>query len=198
MKSTGSGVLKKSDFYFSSPSPTARRLFYCPVIAGHFYCRKGYHFACESENSFLVQHMISGNFTFVYDGEAHTAHEGETIFLNCCRPHEYYTNDMFESVWVQFNGLNSLEMYEEIVKKEGNIITCSNPQRMEDLLFHIFDALHSENRPSEFSLSMDIYSVLGELFHPLHVSRKTKASYEESIQAAKRFVHENLKTNLTV
>lgn len=198
MKSTGSGVLKKSDFYFPSPSPTARRLFYCPVIAGHFYCRKGYHFACESENSFLVQHMISGNFTFVYDGEAHTAHEGETIFLNCCRPHEYYTNDMFESVWVQFNGLNSLEMYEEIVKKEGNIITCSNPQRMEDLLFHIFDALHSENRPSEFSLSMDIYSVLGELFHPLHVSRKTKASYEESIQAAKRFIHENLKTNLTV
>lgn len=40
MKSTGSGVLKKSDFYFSSPSPTARRLFYCPVIAGHFIAAK--------------------------------------------------------------------------------------------------------------------------------------------------------------
>lgn len=198
MKSTESGVLEKSDFYFSSPSPTARRLFYCPVSAGHFYCRKGYHLARGNENSLLVQHIISGSFTFMLNGEPHTAHEGETVILDCYHPHEYYTNDEFESVWLHFNGLNSLEMYEEIVKSEGNIITCSDPQRTEDLLFRIFDAIRSENRPSEFTLSMNIYKLFAELLNPLHVSRKNKASYEESVQEAKRFIHENLKSALTV
>lgn len=198
MKSTESGVLKKSDFYFSSPSPTARRLFYCPVSAGHFYCRKGYHLVRDNYNSLLVTHIISGSFTFMLHGKPHTAHEGETVILDCFRPHEYYTEDAFESVWLHFNGLNCLDMYEEIIKSEGNIITCSDPQRTEDLLFRIFDAIRSEDRPSEFTLSMDIYKLFAELLNPLHVSRKNKASYEESIQEAKRYIHENLKEGLTV
>ena len=54
--------------------------------------------------SLLVTHIIDGSFTFVVKGRHITARQGDTVLLDCFHPHEYYTNDSFESIWVHFNG----------------------------------------------------------------------------------------------
>lgn len=198
MKSSETGVLKKSDLYFSSPSSTARALYFYPISAGHFFCEKGYRLVRKDYKSLLITHIIRGTFTFVQNGRHLTAKQGETVILNCFQPHEYYTMDSFESIWIHVNGQNCLPFYNEIVKTEGNIIKCSDPDHVERLLFRILEGMASDNKPSEITWSLDIYKILAELLNPLHIRVKNKISYEDSIQDAKKYISDHLNEPLRV
>lgn len=198
MKTTEKGVLKKSNLYFSSPSPTAKNLFYYPTSAGHFFCVNGYHLIRENYNSLLISHIIDGTFTFVLDNTEYTAKAGETVILDCFVPHEYYTKKSFESIWIHFNGLNCRELYNEITKTEGNIIKSSDAKRIERLAFKIYNDMESADKPSEINISLDIYKILSELLNPLHVNIRTNESYEENITKVKRYICDHINEPLTV
>lgn len=195
MKANVPGVLKKSEYYFSSPSSTAQKLYYYPVSAGHFYCDNRYHLKRDDYNSILIAHIINGSFTFVADGIQYTAKAGETVILDCHKPHEYYTLDTLEYVWLHFNGLNVTDMYDEVVKADGSIISCSDPYRTRDLLFRIYNSISTDDKPSEFSLSMLIYELFGQLLNPI---KPGKTNYEISIHEAKKYIHENVGSEITV
>lgn len=197
MKSSETGVLNKSEVYFSSPSQTAKKLYYYPISAGHFFCVNGYHLIRKNYNSLLVTHILDGTFTYIKDGKHTTARKGDTVILDCYKPHEYYTTDSFESIWVHLAGANSLALFEEIEKSEGNLIKCKDVQHLRKLLFRIFDGISSTNPPTELSLSLDIYKIFTELLNPQSIS-KGESNYEDRIQNAKEYIAENLNENLTV
>lgn len=198
MKSNETGVLKKSEVYFSSPSQTAKKLYYYPISAGHFFCVNGYHLVRNNYNSLLVTHILDGTFTYIKDNKHITARKGDTVILDCYTPHEYYTNDSFESVWIHIAGANSYELFEEIEKTEGNLIKCKDIQHIKKLLFRIFDGISSSNPPTELSLSLDIYKIFTELLNPQSIKNKDERNYEDSIQKVKEYIAENLNENLTV
>ncbi len=198
MGTYGIGVNENSTMYFSSPSAVAQRLYFHPISAGHFFCDKNYHLVRDTFQSLLVIYVIDGNFTFAADGKHLTARGGEVVILNCYEPHEYYTNDYFESVWVHIAGQNSMDFYNEIVKNEGNIIKCSDPDRVKKLIFRLLNSISADERPAEMSMSLDIYKLFSELSSPLHISTNHKASYEESVQDAKKYIFDHLNEKLTV
>ncbi|MGN0458373.1 MAG: helix-turn-helix domain-containing protein [Eubacterium sp.] len=198
MKCNETGVLKKSEVYFSSPSQTAKRAYYYPISAGHFFCVNGYHLVRKNYNSLLITHILDGSFTYVKDGRHITARRGDTVVLNCYEPHEYYTNDGFESIWVHIAGANSVELFEEIEKTDGNLIKCKDIQHLRKLLFRIFDGLKGENPPTELSLSLDIYKIFTELLNPQSAKSKGENSYDDIIQNVKEYIAENLNERLTV
>lgn len=198
MKSTECGVLKNSEVYFSSPSQTAKKLYYYPISAGHFFCVNGYHLVRENYNSLLITHILEGTFTFIKDNNPVTARKGDTVILDCYQPHEYYTNDHFESIWIHISGANSLELFEEIEKTEGNIVKCKDIQHVKKLLFRIFNGISNGNPPTELSLSLDIYKIFTELLNPQSIRNKGESDYEDSIQKVKEYIAENLNEKLTV
>lgn len=198
MKSSESGVQKKSDLYFSTPSPTAKRLYFYPISAGHFFYEKNYHLVRENYDSFLVLYVIDGTFTFIKDGKHITAREGDTVFLDCRVPHEYYTKDSLESVWVHFSGSNSDQLYTEITKASGCLIKCSDREHVRRLLFRLFSGISGENPVSEVQLSLDIYKLLTELSSPSSVRGKNREGYEDSVQEVREYISRNLQKNLTV
>lgn len=198
MKSTEIGVLKKSEVYFSSPSQTAKKLYYYPISAGHFFCVKGYHLIRKNYNSLLITHIIDGTFTYIKDGKHITARTGDTVILDCYKPHEYYTNDSFESIWIHIAGANSFELFEEIEKTDGNLVKCRDVNHVKKLLFRIYDSISGVNPPSELNMSLDIYKVFAELLNPQSIKSKGESSYEDSIQYIKNYIAENLNEKLTV
>lgn len=198
MKSSETGILKKSDLYFSTPSQTARKLYYYPVSAGHFFAVKSYHLIRNNYDSLLVSHILDGSFTFVIDGKHITARKGDTVFLDCYKPHEYYTDDSFESIWVHFAGANCRELCEEITSNSGSLIKCSDPEHVKKLLFRIFNGIGSEHSSSELSYSLDLYKLLIELSSPIHISSKNQISYEDYIQDIKKYINEHLQDEITV
>lgn len=198
MKCNEKGVLKKSEVYFSSPSQTAKKIYFYPISAGHFFCVKDYHLVRKNYNSLLITHILDGTFTYIKDGKHTTAHKGDTVILDCYKPHEYYTNDSFESIWVHIAGANSYELFEEIERSDGNLIKCKDIQHVERLLFRIFNGIKSDNPPTELNLSLDIYKLFAELLNPQSAKSKGENSYEDCVQIVKEYISENLNENLTV
>lgn len=198
MKSTELGVLKKSEVYFSSPSQTAKKLYYYPISAGHFFCIKGYHLIRDNYNSLLITHIIDGTFTYIKDGKHITARAGDTVILDCYKPHEYYTNDSFESIWIHIAGANSFELFEEVEKTDGNLVKCRDVNHVKKLLFRIYDSISGVNPPSELNISLDIYKIFAELLNPQSIKSKSESNYEDSIQDVKNYITENLNEKLTV
>ena len=198
MKSTELGVLKKSEVYFSSPSQTAKKLYYYPISAGHFFCIKGYHLIRDNYNSLLITHIIDGTFTYIKDGKHITARAGDTVILDCYKPHEYYTNDSFESIWIHISGANSFELLEEVEKTDGNLVKCRDVNHVKKLLFRIYDSISGVNPPSELNISLDIYKIFAELLNPQSIKSKGESNYEDSIQDVKNYIAENLNEKLTV
>lgn len=198
MKCNETGVLRKSEVYFSSPSQTAKKIYFYPVSAGHFFCVEGYHLVRKNYNSLLITHILDGSFTYIKDGKHIAAHKGDTVILDCYKPHEYYTNDSFESIWIHIAGANSYEFFEEIEKAYGNLIKCKDIQHVEKLLFRIFNGIKSDNPPSELNLSLDIYKIFMELLNPQSAKSKGENSYEDCVQIVKEYISENLNENLTV
>lgn len=198
MKSTELGVLKKSEVYFSSPSQTAKKLYYYPISAGHFFCIKGYHLIRDNYNSLLITHIIDGTFTYIKDGKHITARAGDTVILDCYKPHEYYTNDSFESIWIHIAGANSFGLFEEVEKTDGNLVKCRDVNHVKKLLFRIYDSISGVNPPSELNISLDIYKIFAELLNPQSIKSKSESNYEDSIQDVKNYITENLNEKLTV
>lgn len=198
MKCTEQGVLKISEVYFSSPSQTAKKLYYYPISAGHFFCEKGYHLIRNNYNSLLITHIINGTFTFVKDGKHITARAGDTVILDCYKPHEYYTNDSFESIWIHISGANSFDLFEEIEKGDGNLVKCRDIHHVKKLLFRIYDSISGVNPPSELNMSLDIYKLFAELLNPQSIKSKSEGNYEENIQEIQNYIAENLNEKLTV
>ena len=198
MKSTELGVLKKSEVYFSSPSQTAKKLYYYPISAGHFFCIKGYHLIRDNYNSLLITHIIDGTFTYIKDGKHITARAGDTVILDCYKPHEYYTNDSLESIWIHISGANSFELFEEVEKTDGNLVKCRDVNHVKKLLFRIYDSISGVNPPSELNISLDIYKIFAELLNPQSIKSKGESNYEDSIQDVKNYIAENLNEKLTV
>lgn len=198
MKSTEPGVLKKSEVYFSTPSQTAKKLYYYPTSAGHFFCVDGYHLIRGNYQSLLITHIIEGTFTFVDEGKHITAKAGDTVILNCYKPHEYYTDDHFESRWIHFCGANSLELFNEIEKNYGHLIKCEDIHHVQKLLFRIWNNISGDNPPDELSMSLDIYKLFAELLNPQSIKCKGENDYEDNIQEVKRFILDNLNEKLTV
>ena len=177
MKSTELGVLKKSEVYFSSPSQTAKKLYYYPISAGHFFCVKGYHLIRNNYNSLLITHIIDGTFTYIKDGKHITARAGDTVILDCYKPHE---------------------LSQEIEKTDGNLVKCRDIHHLKKLLFRIYDSISGVNPPSELNMSLDIYKIFAELLNPQSIKSKGESDYEDTIQEIKNYIAENLNEKLTV
>ncbi|MGN0545713.1 MAG: AraC family transcriptional regulator [Acutalibacteraceae bacterium] len=198
MKSRETGVLEKSEVYFSTPSQTAKKIYYYPISAGHFFCVKGYHLIRKNYDSLLITHILDGTFTYIKDGNPVTARAGDTVILDCYKPHEYYTDNSFESIWVHISGANSFELFEEIERSFGNTIKCRDIQHVRKLLFRLFDCIRQSKIATELGMSLDIYKLFIELLNPQSPKAKGESSYEESIQDVKKYISENLNENLTV
>lgn len=198
MKPRESGVLDRSEVYFSTPSQTARRIYFYPISVGHFYCVKGYHLVRKSYDSILITHILSGTFTYIKNGAPVTARAGDTVILDCYKPHEYYTDSSLESVWVHVAGANSVELFEEIERNSGNTVKCKDIQHVSKLIFRLFDCLRQGKTETELGMSLDIYKLFTELLNPYSMGSKGESSHEESIRDVKKYISENLNENLTV
>lgn len=179
--------------YFSSPSALAKKLYYTVPYAGHFYCDRNYHTKRENFDSLLILHVLSGTFTYVHeDGRHITAGEGQTVILNCYVPHEYYTRDTLEFLWVHVAGANCQAFYEEIRRITGDVVGARNVETVKRQLFRCFEGVR--DGWSEADLSREAYSLLLALLNP----DPGQQSKGDGLYAVREFISDHLDGELTV
>ena len=101
------------------------------------------------------------------------------------KPHEYYTNDSFESVWVHISGGNSFDLFEEMERNSGNLVKCKDIQHVQDLLFRIFDRISGNNPSTEIGMYLDIYKLFAELLNMQMPKAREKAVMKKASRKSK-------------
>ncbi len=199
MKQIGPGILQKSEIYFSSSSLKAKRLYYNVLCAGHFYCDNNYHLIRESYNSILLLYVAHGTFTFKNnDGVFVTAKQNETVILDCYNPHEYFTNDSLEFLWVHIDGANCRDICSEIINTDGNIIKAVKHGYIKELLYEILEGVQYNSLYTESELSVIIYKLLLEILNHGSALTKDKTQHKNNISSVKEYIAEHLNEKITV
>lgn len=199
MKQIGSGILPKSEIYFSSPSEKAGKLYFNVLCAGHFYCDSNYHLIRENYNSVLLLYVVDGTFVFKNNkGDFITAKKNETVVLDCYNAHEYFTDSSLESLWIHIDGANCRDICSEIVNTDGNVIKTGKHKQIKELLYEIFEGVHRNSLYSEPELSVIIYKLLLELLNSGNLPDADKSQHENNISCVKEYIAEHLNEKITV
>lgn len=170
MECTDFGVLPGSDYYFATPSAMAKNLFYYLLCAGSYCCTSGYHIQRESYNSVLLMYVLEGRCTVRVEEHSFFAKSGDIVLINCYRPHEYFTNDSLKVLWLHFDGSQSLEFTETILKNLGTVFACENPDLFIQSITSIINIFRNRQVISEPSVSCLIHTLLCNLVSATSVS----------------------------
>ncbi|RPF47278.1 AraC family transcriptional regulator [Hydrogenoanaerobacterium saccharovorans] len=197
MKCTDPGVLPGSDYYFATPSVLAKNLFYYLLCAGSYTCEAGYHIRRKNYNSILLMYVLEGSCTVQFEGRTYVAESGDIMLLNCYKPHEYYTNDYLKSLWLHFDGSQSLEFAENILKTQGVVLPCENPTLFISSINSIMEIFRKHLTISEPSVSCIIHTLLCNLVSVTSVSGALEIE-SGAIFDAINFIKTNYCANITV
>ena len=167
------GVLSRSERFFSTPSATARTLFFYVTRVGHYYYDKRYDFSetCdvareESHKNFFLSYTRSGTI-FYETSQRFAAERGQVALVDCHKPHHFYTTGDAEAMWIHFDGANAASFFDQIITFRGGkqAFTPSPDDRIEQEMAQIISGLRSATI-SEVDCSQRIYRILCALLFP--------------------------------
>lgn len=167
------GVLARSERFFSTPSATARGLFFYVTRVGHYYYDARYNFldSCdvarlESHKNYYLTYIRSGSMHFE-TGQRFTAERGQVALVDCHKRHRFYTSGDAEAMWIHFDGANSAAFFEQIIAFRGGkqAFDPAADGRIEQEMAQIISGLRTASM-SEVDCSQRIYRILCSLLFP--------------------------------
>lgn len=197
------GVLIRSERFFSTPSATARRLFFYVTRCGHYYCDAQYDFvdSCavgklDSHKNYFLMYIRTGAMHFETDTASFRAEQGQVALVNCREPHHFFANAPVETLWIHFDGANACDFFEQIVAFHGR--QCFFPpsaQHIEQQMAQIISGLRSATM-TEVECSQRIYRILCAL---LFLPQQAGGTAEGDVVAsAICYIDANLFEDITV
>lgn len=197
MECTEPGVLAGSNYYFATPSAQAKSLFYYILCAGGYRCAPDYRISRESYDSILLMHLLEGECEIRFDGKVSFARAGDNVLLNCYRPHEYRAAGSLRFLWLHFDGAQSAELAESILKSRGTAFPCGNPALFRETLNKLLGMLASGAAVPEPSVSLMIYTLLCGMLSPALPAGAPEPG-GDAVGEAVRFMKRNLSAPLSV
>lgn len=197
------GVLSRSERFFSTPSATARALFFYVTRVGHYYYDERYDFSdtCdvarqESYKNFFLAYVRSGTI-FYETSQRFAADRGQVALVDCHKPHHFFTTGNAEAMWIHFDGANAAAFFNQIIAFRGGkqAFTPSPDDRIEQEMAQIISGLRSATI-SEVDCSQRIYRILCSLLFPSAPSHQNE---NDSIMShAIRYIDQHLFDQISV
>lgn len=194
MLSTESGVMPNSDYYIHTPSVQAKKAFFYPTFTGLFRYNDSYHLYRNNYDSFLLMLIKKGQCIVSVDNKTFTASENQIVFLDCFKPHTYYTHTGWEALWLHFDGIAAREYFNLITETSGYLISLKETYTFEKSLRYIYDSFRQSKMVKEAILSQYITNALTELLVSVidTPSSSNKTAVDDSILYMKEHLNESL------
>lgn len=192
MEKREKGIEKGSQIFFNTPTQTAKKLLYYPIVAGEYYCNSEYCIEREQYDSILLLFVAEGSLTLVQDGEVYTAQKNELLLVDGYRPHKYFTKSSAHSIWIHFDGAGSREWFEELAIQKGQKIKGSQRiiESLKEAMFTIVDGCN------EYELSNRLYTLLCSLALP--EEKQPGGETSEQMSRAKEYLKNNIEKEVTI
>jgi len=149
----------------ATPSAFAKSALYYIQEAGQFRTRPAYFTERENLDSYLVVYTTYGCGYLTYGDKKYTVTPGQLFFIDC-RKYQYYKTDpeqLWEMVWIHFNGSSSQAYYDRFSAAGNPIIPVPADSKIPDILRDIVSTYRQKTIQTELSGSRLIVDLLTEM-----------------------------------
>ncbi|MHB1454516.1 MAG: AraC family transcriptional regulator [Saccharofermentanales bacterium] len=192
------GVLDGSAYYFNTPSSTARSALFYVTFAGEYICSGDYNVERGNFHSYLVMAIRKGCGFIMVNGKAQPVGAGDVVFIDCHRPHRYYTTTGWETQWLHFDGTFSREFNELLDSRMEPVRRIGDTVVVPRLLGMILDGFRRGQPLPEMLMSSHIYRMLTELVLLSAGSGGASEGRVSPALEAAAFIHSNYMHKLSV
>lgn len=164
MQTKEKGIKTSSELFFTSPSNQAKNLFFYVTCTGQFNYEDTYELNRDNYNSFLIMHIIKGSIKIESDNISYIAKMGETVLIDCHKPHSYSSLGDLDTIWFHFDGSNAHAMYHELNILYNSIIVTKNSSEIINRIYQIYEIYKLGKKTSEAIQSAYIARIIAEFF----------------------------------
>ena len=154
------GVLPGSERFYSELSENTLRMFYYVNSCGHYFCEKGYRINRNSIEQIILMYIEKGSMSVDYGGQRQFAQAGDIILLDCTHQHYYDTPNYAEFYWLFFKGLNSFELCNFLLKRNGPVFHTSNNSKIGVFCRHMYSKFSTHQPLVDSEHSRILHSIL--------------------------------------
>ncbi|UZQ85206.1 AraC family transcriptional regulator [Thermoclostridium stercorarium] len=197
MKSCEELVAHESEYFIYYPSKTAQKMFLYPLYAGYFIYKSGYSLRRISYDSFLIMYIQKGKLTLEYEGRTQDVTAGNFVFIDCYKPHAYYSDTGWESLWCHFDGVTARAHYESIVSRLGNSFFMPDPYPVLSKLSAIYNTFYSGDVIKEPLMSKYLNDIL-TAFHLYTPNSVLPRDYINVVEETISYINKNFARNINV
>ena len=192
MKSVDPGILSHSVCFSFTPSDLAKQLYFYPIWCGHYYCTSKYFMRRDTYPPLLLAYIRKGELYVEYGHERYDAQKGDVVLIDCTNPHYYHARDGLEFVYLHFDGSNSHDICNHIIRSYGPIIKHDNNVLIGNLLYNMVSFYEQDGVESMFDSSMRIYKLLQYLTERNHLLQNEDSPVDSSIRYIRNHVGEKI------
>ena len=149
-------------YYFPHPGDLSPLLYY-PVCVGYFDCKPRYAVQRNSYNSYLLIAMLTGSLSYQTRHMRGVARAGQVLLVDCNAPHAYAAQGKCSFTFVHFDGAQSRELFEELLRRGGCLIKPRAPGDIHESIGEMLRTMRQERRMSQTQCSAMLYGVLMQL-----------------------------------
>ncbi len=180
--------------YSSDPSDFAKDHLFYAELAGEYTNINDYRIERDFYNSLLVMHIDEGELTVEYEGNTLVVAAKEFVFIDCRKPHCYYSKNNISLRWVHLQG-NSVFAYSEILTKRFGtpIVIKSSSVIIQE--FKILMGNLRGNNTFEHTLSAEIHMFLATISEK--ISTQTRST-EQALSMAESYLRQNFNKQISI
>lgn len=192
MQRSDNVIQDKPFVYFHTPSATARKFLYYPLVVGIFEKGKDYHVYRQRYDSIMLAYITEGNLQLNQGGMHYRAEKGDLLLVDCYQEHEYYTDSFVKFTWLHIDGSSLRPWLELMFQNCGQCMSISS--HCHTLMLSVIDGI--KDKEDQYRLSRKIHMLMCEI-----------ASFKESmdvavdssiIKMAKDYIEAHLEEKLSV
>lgn len=183
-------------YYFPHPGDLSPLLYY-PVCVGYFDCKPRYAVQRNSYNSYLLIAMLTGSLSYQTRHQRGVARAGQALLVDCNAPHAYAAQGRCSFTFVHFDGAQSRELFEEILRKGGCLVKPLYPNALHESIGEMLSTMRQEHRMNEAQCSAMLYTILMQLLEASGASGAGRVGHS-LVDSAIAYIQEHLTEKLTV
>jgi AraC-like DNA-binding protein len=142
-------------------------------------------------------YIEKGSLTLEFEGHTRQIEAGSFVLIDCYKPHSYYSDQGWESIWCHFDGPTARAYYETIVSHLSNVFSLVNPYPIISKLESIYHTFLDGSVIKEPLMSKFINDILTAflLYTP---QGKNASNYLNMAQEIISYINEHFTEDISV
>jgi AraC-like DNA-binding protein len=184
----------------STPSSFAKSTLFYVQEVGFFRTLPSYFTERENLDSYLIVYTISGKGTLIYGDKSYALGPRQVFWIDCREHHHYETdpNDLWEMLWVHWNGSTMRGYYEAFMEMGQPLLTLQAGTPVPNLMKELVHIQRDKTVKTELITSKLLVDMMTELLLTSGIAGISKNEAPEYLQEIQRELDQDFQQQMNL